>query len=213
MQRDWDQRARQNAMHFVATGRKDWTVADFLASGRITAEQQILNDMENICQGMEPGTMRVLEIGCGAGRVTHALADVFGEVHGIDVSGEMIKIAREFLADRTNAFVYQNNGMDLSVIEGLQFDFAFSFIVFQHIPSKAVIENYIREVSRVLRPGALFKFQLQGVPGKARADDTWFGASFSAQEALDIAERCGFEPRYYTGAGTQYLWFWFFKRE
>jgi len=34
--------------------------------------------------------MRVLEIGCGAGRLTRALAKLFGEVHGVDVSGEMV---------------------------------------------------------------------------------------------------------------------------
>lgn len=31
------------------------------------------------------------------------------------------------------------------------FDFCFSFIVFQHIPDKAVTLNYIREAGRVLK--------------------------------------------------------------
>ena len=44
----------------------------------------------------------------------------------------------------------------------LDFDFAYSEIVFQHIPNRDVIENYVREVNRLLRPGALFKFQLHG---------------------------------------------------
>ena len=35
------------------------------------------------------------------------------------------------------------------------YDFAFSTIVFQHIPSREVIYNYVREVNRLLRPGAL----------------------------------------------------------
>ena len=43
-------------------------------------------------------------------------------------------------------------------------DFAFSYIVFQHIPSREIVENYMREVNRLLRPGALFKFQVQGAP-------------------------------------------------
>ncbi len=49
-----------------------------------------------------------------------------------------------------------------------------SFIVFQHIPSKAVIENYVRETHRLLRPGALFKFQVTGCPGKQPAQDTYW---------------------------------------
>ena len=49
-----------------------------------------------------------------------------------------------------------------TIVPGGEFDFAFSTIVFQHIPSRDVIENYVREVHRLLRPGALFKFQVQG---------------------------------------------------
>ena len=158
MERDWDERARQNARYYVETSREDWTDEEFFRSGRQTVAEQILNDMTNICQGRDPKQMRVLEIGCGAGRVTRALAEVFGEVHGVDVSGEMIRQAREALGDLPNVFVYQNNGMDLTVLGERIFDFAFSTIVFQHIPSREVIENYVREVYRLLRPGALFKF-------------------------------------------------------
>ena len=144
------------------TGKKDWTDEEFFRSGEQTVSEEILTDMINICQGKEPRQMRVLEIGCGAGRITRALAGLFGEVHAVDVSGEMVAKARAALADRPNAHVYQNNGKDLSVIGDRVFDFAFSTIVFQHIPSYEVIESYVREVHRLLRPGALFKFQVQG---------------------------------------------------
>ena len=156
--------------------------------------------------------MKVLEIGCGAGRVTRALAGVFGEVHAVDVSGEMVARAKNALADRSNAFVYRNNGKDLSVIPGEGYDFAFSTIVFQHIPSREVIYSYVREVRRLLRPGALFKFQVQGDSSmKTAPDDTWLGVAFSDQEAVVMAEACGFEPRHRHGAGEQYFWLWFFR--
>ncbi len=213
MQEDWDARARINARYFVNTARADWTDEEFFQSGRQTVAEEILTDMINICQGKDPKQMRVLEIGCGAGRVTRALAELFGEVHGVDVSGEMVALARQALRDFPNAFVYQNNGMDLSVLPpGLLFDFAFSCIVFQHIPSREIIENYVREVHRVLRPGALFKFQVQGDTRVAGApDDTWLGAPFSDEQAVAMARRCGFEPRYRHGAGQQYFWLWYFK--
>ena len=103
--------------------------------------------------------------------------------------------------------------MDLAVIPGGEYDFAFSTIVFQHIPSREVVENYVREVSRLLRPGALFKFQVQGDTSILTPEtDTWLGVSFSDAEAVAMAERCGFEPRYRHGAGEQYFWLWFFKR-
>lgn len=214
MQEDWDARARENARYYVATGKTDWTDDEFFESGRRTVEEEILTDMINICQGRDPKQMRVLEIGCGAGRVTRALAAVFGEVHGVDVSGEMVRRARQALKDSPNAFVYQNNGKDLSVLpQGLLFDFAFSSIVFQHIPSREIIENYVREVWQRLCPGALFKFQVQGDSSLSTSpDDTWLGAPFSDQQAVEMAIRCGFDPRYRHGAGEQYFWLWFFKK-
>jgi ubiquinone/menaquinone biosynthesis C-methylase UbiE len=213
MRRDWDQRARENARHYVSTGKREWSDEEFFRSGEQTVAEEILTDMINICQEKDPKQMRVLEIGCGAGRITRALAGLFGEAHAVDVSGEMVAKARLALADRPNAFVYQNNGKDLSVLGDSEFDFAFSTIVFQHIPSYAVIESYVREVHRLLRPGALFKFQVQGdATLTTAADDTWLGVPFSDEDAVAMAERCGFEPRYRHGAGGQYFWLWYFKR-
>jgi ubiquinone/menaquinone biosynthesis C-methylase UbiE len=213
MKRDWDERARENARYYVATGNENWTDAEFFASGERAVAEDILTDMTNICQGKDPKQMRVLEIGCGAARVTRALSNLFGEVHAVDVSGEMVELARKALADRPGAHVYQNNGMDLSVLPDAEpYDFAYSGIVFQHIPSRDVIENYVREVHRLLRPGALFKFQVQGgVETVSKPDDTWHGVSFSQQQAKEMARRCGFEMRYHYGAGEQYFWLWYFK--
>ncbi|HTR38757.1 MAG TPA: methyltransferase domain-containing protein [Bryobacteraceae bacterium] len=213
MRQDWDQRARENARYYVNTATTEWTDDEFFASGEKTLAEQILNDMGNICQGKPPGKMRVLEIGCGAGRVTRALAKTFGEVHAVDVSGEMVRQAAAALKRYPNAFVYQNNGMDLAVVPDVEFDFAFSSIVFQHIPSREIIENYVSEVQRLLRPGALFKFQVQGDSSlETRPDDTWLGVPFSDRQVVEMALRCGFEPRYRHGAGEQYFWLWFFKR-
>ena len=213
MRQDWDARARENARYYVNTAQEDWTDEEFFQSGERTVAEEILTDMINICQGKNPADMRVLEIGCGAGRVTRALARQFGEVHAVDVSGEMIGQAKRALASQPNAHVYQNNGMDLSVVPPLQFDFAFSTIVFQHIPSREVIHNYVREVARLLRPGALFKFQVQGDNTLHTAeDDTWLGVPFSDAQAVAMAEQCGFEPRHRHGAGEQYFWLWFFRK-
>jgi SAM-dependent methyltransferase len=213
MREDWDERARRNARYYVNTASENWTDEEFFASGERTVAEEILTDMINICQGKNPREMKVVEIGCGAGRVTRALAGLFGEVYGVDISGEMIRRAEIALRERPNARVFQNNGRDLSVLGDIQADFAFSSIVFQHIPSREVIESYVREVHRLLRPGGLFKFQVQGDCSIASApEDTWLGVPFSDAQAVDMAERCGFEPRYRHGAGEQYFWLWFFKR-
>ena len=214
MKRDWDERARENARYYVATGNENWTDEEFFASGERAVAEDILTDMTNVCQGRDPKQMRVLEIGCGAARVTRALANLFGEVHAVDVSGEMVALAKSALSALPHAHIYQNNGMDLRVVpDDKPFDFAYSGIVFQHIPSREVIENYVAEVHRLLRPGALFKFQVQGDSTLSTApDDTWLGVAFSERQADEMARRRGFELRYQYGAGDQYYWLWFFRK-
>ena len=223
MRRDWDRRAKENARHFVLTGQESWSDEEFYRAGEITMQEDILNDLGNICQGKDPKQITALEIGCGAGRVTRAFARFFGTVHAFDISAEMAAQARRAVAEFPNAHVYCNNGKDLRALypmwrrwpglkPGIQIDFAFSTMVFQHIPSRAIVENYVREVRSLLRPGGLFKFQVQGsadVP--AHAGDTWVGASFSEEDARAMAKRCGFEMRYQAGKGEQYYWLWFFK--
>src|SRR6266849_6368341 len=195
MRADWDRRARENARHYVENSQEEWSDAEFFENGRTTLAELIDTDTTNIYQGKDPKTMRVVEIGCGAGRLTLPLAELFGEVHAVDVSGEMVARARQALAGHPHAHVYQNNGCDLSVVPPLVFDFAISMIVFQHIPSYEVIESYVSEVYRLLRPGALFKFQVQGGGqiGPVSPDDTWEGVTFSEEQAREMAARCGFE--------------------
>src|SRR5215471_4240716 len=224
MRRDWDRRALENARHYVVTGKQQWTDEEFWRSGQATLQEEILNDLANVCQGKDPRQIRVLEIGCGAGRVTRAFAGFFGEVWGVDISAEMIRQARAACAGFSNAHLVRNNGKDLRAVSnpwrvrlGLeparQFDFAFSFMVFQHIPNREIIETYVREVHRLLRPGGLFKFQVQGSPlAEADPGQSWVGVPFSERDARETAERCGFEMRYQHGAGSQYYWLWFFKR-
>lgn len=211
MRAEWDERAHENARYYVATGKTEWNDEEYFESGRENVRREILTDMTNICQGKDPKKMRVLEIGCGSGRITRALSEIFGEVYAVDISGEMIRQATESLKDRPNAHVFQNSGSDLSVLGKIRVDFAFSFIVFQHIPSREVIQNYVREVHRVLRPGGLFKFQVQGYGTEGDTPDTWEGIAFKDEEVVKMAEVADFEPRHRHGAGTQYFWLWYFK--
>lgn len=214
MRRDWDRRARRNALHFVNTARTHWNKEDFFGTGEESVRELILSDLNAICGGRDPASMRVLELGCGVGRMTRALAATFGEVHGVDISGEMVRRARRNLRAVPNAQIHRNSGHDLAVLEGLRFDFAHSYIVFQHISSRRIIERYVGEVRRVLRPGGLFKFQVQGCcdPGFRRSRrDTWIGVSVSEQEASGMAARNGFDVERMAGQGTQYFWLWFRK--
>jgi ubiquinone/menaquinone biosynthesis C-methylase UbiE len=211
MRRDWDERARQNARHYVATLQDQWADEEFFQSGSIWIDQYIAPDLDLICGGQPPSAMKILEIGCGAGRMTRPLSRLFGSVEAVDVSREMILCAQSALQDCPNVRFHLNNGTDLSMFSDAEFDFAFSSIVFQHIPRKSIVANYIKEAARVLRPGRIFKFQLQGVSIPEEDVNTWVGAGFSEKEIAALASDHGFAICNATGAGSPDYWLTFKK--
>jgi acyl dehydratase len=124
----------------------------------------------------------------------------------------MVRQAKANLKGIDNIRLLVGDGATLSGIDDHSHDFAFSFIVFQHVPSYDVVASYCREVHRVLRPGSLFKLQVQGVNwAREEAPDTWQGVSFSQEDAFRLCKETGFVFERSAGAGSQYFWLWFRK--
>jgi ubiquinone/menaquinone biosynthesis C-methylase UbiE len=213
MRSDWNDRARENAQYYVQSATKDWDSREFFRSGEINVANEVMPDMYRICGGQRsPLDLRVLEIGCGVGRMTRMLARIFGHVTGVDISEEMIRQARQNTAGLDNVNLVIGDGCTLASLPGNSYDFAFSFIVFQHIPTYSVMASYCREVFRVLKPGGLFKFQTQGFTALERNElDTWVGYPVSERDAVTLSEESGFDIEGQEGAGTQYYWLWFRK--
>ena len=213
MREEWNLRAKDNAQYYVANATENWDQREFFRSGEINVANEVMPDMQKICGGTHsPRDLSMVEIGCGVGRMTRALAGLFGTVNSVDVSEEMIAQARRNTEDLPNVHLFAGDGATLTGMADSSQDFAFSFIVFQHIPSKEVIASYCRDAYRVLRPGAFFKFQVQGGFWERDAPpDTWHGVSFSPYETTKLAADSGFEFESSSGAGTQYYWLWFRK--
>ena len=212
MREEWDARARSNAEYFIHVGSERWEKREFFRSGEINVVNDIMPDMPRICGGnRSPLDLTMLEIGCGVGRMTRMLARIFGHVTAVDVSEEMIKRAAENILDLPNVSLIQGNGSGLASLESETHDFAFSWVVFQHIPSIEVISSYCHEVYRVLRPGSLFKFQVLGAEWNRDAADTWNGVSVSEPVARGMCQESGFSWELSDGAGSQYYWLWFRK--
>lgn len=102
---------------------------------------------------------RVLEIGCGAGRITRALATRAGEVVGLDADPGTVDVARIQLADLPNVHVVLGNGRNLCDLADASFDVCYSCNVFDELLPDLTC-GYIEEMGRVLRPGGWAVFQI-----------------------------------------------------
>jgi SAM-dependent methyltransferase len=209
MRADWNQRATLDAYYYVAFARREQSEGDFQESAAdVVADLEFeLHRLRGVpAQG---GPCRALDIGCGPGRLMIPLSRHFDEIHGVDISEEMIRRARERLSACPNARVFVNNGYDLALFENDYFAFVYSYVVFQHIPSQEVIRSYLREIQRVLTPGGIARFQLRGAsPSEASRgeSETWSGCVFGDDDVLEFVRASSMELVALQGAGTQYLW-------
>lgn len=211
MRDDWNARAREDAGYYVAFGRRDQDEAEFFATAT-----QVINNLETELRRV-PVAQRVgwkaLEIGCGPGRLMRPMARHFVEIHGVDVSDEMIKLASEKLSDIPNAHAHATDGASLARFPDESFDFVYSYAVFQHIPSREVIIQYLREIRRVLKTDGLARLQFNGLPaGAGDSYNTWAGARFSSSEILEFTRSHDFQVLALDGISTQYMWTTWRKR-
>jgi len=139
LRREWDDRARTAPLD-----------ADYYRSGDGDVERDIVPHIA------ARGT--VLDIGCGAGRMTRALSRVFERVYAVDISAGMVSLARTALQDLPHVRVFQNDGLSLGMIRE-PVDLAIAIGVFPHLAAEW-IENYARAVWQLLRPGGAFVFEI-----------------------------------------------------
>jgi ubiquinone/menaquinone biosynthesis C-methylase UbiE len=101
-----------------------------------------------------PADARVLDVGCGSGWATRALAGyaINGQVTGIDISDEMIRVARESSAAFPNADFEVASAEQLPFTDS-EFTHAFSMESLYYYEN---ISEAVTEIHRVLRPGGLF---------------------------------------------------------
>lgn len=218
MRDDWNARAREDAGYYVAFGRREQDDAEFFATATETVNS-LEGELKRV-PASQRRDWRALEIGCGPGRLMRPMSRHFAEIHGVDVSDEMIRLAREKLADIPHAHVHATDGARLTQFPDAWFDFVYSYAVFQHIPAREVVLEYMREVHRVLKPGGIARLQFNGLPRAMSGDgfssedyDTWSGARFSATDILEFTLSHDLQVLALEGASTQYMWSTWLKRE
>lgn len=94
---------------------------------------------------------RVLDLGCGNGRMAEIFADSQIEYLGIDNSAELIKIAKQRFADKS--WVSFDVGDALSFDRSNQFDLVLMIAVLHHVPTKELRLKVLRNIYNALKPG------------------------------------------------------------
>ncbi len=145
------------------TGTSDWDASTY---HRIS-EPQFNWGMQVLDRLPLDGHERVLDVGCGSGRLTAELRDrlASGSVVALDASASMIRLVRELLGARfTDGWeVVLASGDRLPF--GAHFDVVFSTATFHWIPDHP---RLFRETLGVLRPGGRLHAQCGGAHNLAR---------------------------------------------
>jgi ubiquinone/menaquinone biosynthesis C-methylase UbiE len=217
MRKAWEARAQSDPLYAIDARRRRWQMEDFFSQGPLLVHQFVDPALERL--SVDPDGLRVLDIGCGMGRLFEGLSTRFGEIVGIDISAGMIDQGRAECAVEATWIV--GDGTSLGGVESASIDHVLSYEVFEHIPHPSIILTYFYEISRVLRPGGTFQVQLRGgsdstrqvivrsLPRPLRVAsgavlrtlgvlpvegdiDTWLGCIVSPPEALSMLAEVGF---------------------
>jgi ubiquinone/menaquinone biosynthesis C-methylase UbiE len=107
-------------------------------------------ELEDLAQRWQKG--RLLNVGCGHGPDFLPFTDGF-ELHGLDFSGEMLKLARKY----AGKFKFQANLVQADVrnlpYKDQSFDWAIAVATYHHLQKREDQLNALRELRRVLKPG------------------------------------------------------------
>ena len=162
LRRHWDHYGKSDPLWAILTAPDKkgnrWSIDEFLQTGREEIAGIIAYLDERHLNG---GRQHALDFGCGAGRLTHALAAYFDQVTGVDIAPSMIDIARRLHASIRGIEFRVNASDKLDSVESESIDLVYTRLVLQHMPPRYV-RAYLAEFVRVLCPGGVLVFQLPG---------------------------------------------------
>lgn len=151
---------------------------------------------------------RLLDLGCGTGRVTVAVAPKVAEAVGIDIAPGMIKRARRRAAGIGGVRFEVTSGRGLEGFADGSFDTVLAVDSLPYLFQAGrlpLLVGQVREVARVLRPGdgrfAAFNLTYRGEPERDRADAAAIAAACGL-ELVTAASSAGLR----TWDGSLFLW-------
>lgn len=140
---------KNTAKNLILKTRDDYNlIAEQFSSTR----HYIWSDFEKITAGVDFKGKRVLDLGCGNGRLFDFLySKGISEYYGFDQSEELIKIAKK----RYPKGMFKVGNMLDTGYKDNDFDIVLCLATLHHIPSKNLREAALKESFRILKPGGL----------------------------------------------------------
>ncbi|MFC4562100.1 methyltransferase domain-containing protein [Nocardiopsis mangrovi] len=159
-----------------------WDDDEFLASGAAEVDSAMARLAE---LGIRPAGGHALDFGCGAGRLSNALAAHFGRVTGVDISAPMLAEARRLDRSGGRVVFRLNEAPDLASFADDSVDLVYTDLVLQHLPPP-LAAGYLAEFARVVRPGGAMVI---GVPARERRTFKGLVFRFAPWPLIRVAQR------------------------
>jgi SAM-dependent methyltransferase len=155
-----------------------WDLEEFMETGRLTVGAAV----DTLTRHDVSLGERVLDFGCGVGRLSNALAEHAKSVVGIDLAASMVDRARELNRHPDQVEFVLYDGLTLPFEDG-SFDGALSLLVLQHGRPEVQL-RCLMELQRVVRPGGVLMLQIPSrpLPPKPLAADA-YQAQIDLQDA------------------------------
>ncbi len=122
----------------------------------VNVEIDVINQLLSRYNIDDLGNKICIEYGCGVGRITLKLAEMFSYVYGYDISHNHLEIARERALETSTRNCFFTDRID-SVFE--MCDFFYTKMVLQHNPPP-IIHNVLYRLLGSLKPGGIGVFQI-----------------------------------------------------
>jgi len=142
--------------------------------------RQVIPPMTRFARSHRARPLRLLDVGCGTGRVLSQLATALPEQQyfGVDLSPFYLESARKTLRNVPEVTLVADNAEHLPFRDGY-FDCASSVFLFHELPRRAR-RCAVNEMLRVLKPGGVLVIEDSAQYAEAR-DLTFFLESFPSQ--------------------------------
>lgn len=206
--RFWDARGREDARRYSVPGGLPTDEAAFAASG-----VALLDAFGELVGWTPEPDATVVDVGCGAGRLSGALASRVAAVVACDISRTMLAAARDRLPDAANVSWRHGHAGNLAEPDASA-DAVLLIGLLVHLPEPDDVVGALEEATRVTVPGGTVLFDLRLVPDPLRlpGEDpvpphvarhpVWRGRTAELETIAAVTHQAGLEIERIAGSET-----------